>query len=334
MTTHLGLQRTMIPGSQVSALTTGNITLVGARGAFAYPAYSSYFLGGGSDKIEQLLYSTEVITTLAAVLTVQSTFAGAHSNNNVKGYVAGGNGAVTTVRTFTYASQTSSTTTALPVALDRTCYNFANSGVAGYVFGAGQTGIFKQSYSTETHSTLSSTFPRASNERMGAGSNNGVAGYAYGGTDGANSPTFGSKAIQKIPFSTDTLATLSATMTQFARTGGAAANSGTATFYFGGYDNVSGGFLTTDKITFSTDTKSIVGGNMASTLLSTSPGCSSNNGVAAYIAAGEDIGGSGAKNQVGKFLYSSDTHSVLSAVTWSSSTAKEGKSSVADCAAN
>ena len=31
---HLGLQRIMIPGSQVSALTTGNIALAGAKGAF------------------------------------------------------------------------------------------------------------------------------------------------------------------------------------------------------------------------------------------------------------------------------------------------------------
>lgn len=38
MTPHLGLQRIMIPGSQVSALTTGNITLAGARGvALEYP---------------------------------------------------------------------------------------------------------------------------------------------------------------------------------------------------------------------------------------------------------------------------------------------------------
>lgn len=34
MTTHLGLQRIMIPGAQASALTTGSISLAGARGQF------------------------------------------------------------------------------------------------------------------------------------------------------------------------------------------------------------------------------------------------------------------------------------------------------------
>lgn len=34
MTTHLGLQRTMIPGAQASALTTGSISLAGARGQY------------------------------------------------------------------------------------------------------------------------------------------------------------------------------------------------------------------------------------------------------------------------------------------------------------
>lgn len=37
MTTHLGLQRTMIPGAQASALTTGSISLAGAKRAFVPP---------------------------------------------------------------------------------------------------------------------------------------------------------------------------------------------------------------------------------------------------------------------------------------------------------
>lgn len=294
---------------------------------------STYFLGGDSNKIEQLQYSNETITTLAAVLNANTTFAGGHSNNGVKGYTSGGNNS-TTVRTFTYKTQTASTTTGMPVALDRSCYNFANTGVAGYVFSGNQTGIFKQAYSNDSVSTLASTFPRSSNERMGAGSNNGVAGYMYGGSNSANSPSFGSNSIQKIPFSNDTLSTLGAVISAPKRTGGAAADSGTATYYFGGYDNAVGAYLNTDKITFSTDTASTVGNNLSSTLLALSTGCSSNNGVAAYIAAGEDLGGTGAKNQVGKFAYSTATHTVISATTWDSANARAGKTSVADCAAN
>jgi hypothetical protein len=294
---------------------------------------SSYFLGGGSDKIEQLQYSNETITTLAAVLNANTTFAGGHSNNGVKGYTAGGDGS-TTVRTFTYQTQTASTTTGMPVTLDRSCYNFANTGVAGYVFGGDQTAIFKQAYSNDSVSTLAATFPRASNQRMGAGSNNGVAGYLYGGSNGANPPSYGDTSIHKILFSNDTFSTLGAVLSNPVRTAGAAADSGTATYNFGGYVQGVGGILTTDKITFSTEATSIVGGNMASTLLAVSPGCSSNNGVAAYIAAGEDLGGTGAKNQVGKFAYSTATHTVIAATTWDSVTAQQGKTSVADCAAN
>ena len=47
MTTHLGLQRIMIPGSQVSALTTGNITLTGARGQTIIPVDYLVVAGGG-----------------------------------------------------------------------------------------------------------------------------------------------------------------------------------------------------------------------------------------------------------------------------------------------
>ncbi len=49
MTTHLGLQRIMIPGSQASALTTGNITLTGARrsGASIPVSVSCLVVAGG-----------------------------------------------------------------------------------------------------------------------------------------------------------------------------------------------------------------------------------------------------------------------------------------------
>jgi hypothetical protein len=42
MTTHLGLQRILLPSAQVSQLTTGSITLPSARGAFTIPAIPGY----------------------------------------------------------------------------------------------------------------------------------------------------------------------------------------------------------------------------------------------------------------------------------------------------
>lgn len=46
MTTHLGLQRILLPSAQVSQLTTGSITLPSARGAFAFPIYATTAFGG------------------------------------------------------------------------------------------------------------------------------------------------------------------------------------------------------------------------------------------------------------------------------------------------
>ena len=47
MTTHLGLQRIMIPGSQVSTLTTGNIALTGARESASFSVDYLVVAGGG-----------------------------------------------------------------------------------------------------------------------------------------------------------------------------------------------------------------------------------------------------------------------------------------------
>lgn len=63
--THLGLQRIMIPGSQVSALTTGNISLAGAKGAYAPWAGPE----GGFDAL-----ASHTITSSGSVGTV--SFAG------------------------------------------------------------------------------------------------------------------------------------------------------------------------------------------------------------------------------------------------------------------
>lgn len=56
MTTHLGLQRILLPSAQVSSLTTGSITLPSARGAFVegdFESIATITVGsGGSSSIE------------------------------------------------------------------------------------------------------------------------------------------------------------------------------------------------------------------------------------------------------------------------------------------
>jgi hypothetical protein len=59
MTTHLGLQRILLPSAQVSSLTTGSITLPSARGAFAPPAdFESIATGIGTGSNNSITFSS------------------------------------------------------------------------------------------------------------------------------------------------------------------------------------------------------------------------------------------------------------------------------------
>ena len=82
MAPHLGLQRIMIPGSQVSALTTGTVTLPGARGAFV-ETRRALFAGGNTSHTTQNVIDYIDINTLGnAVDFGDTTEADNYSSNN------------------------------------------------------------------------------------------------------------------------------------------------------------------------------------------------------------------------------------------------------------
>ncbi len=74
MTTHLGLQRIMIPGAQASALTTGSISLAGARGSFD---------NGGWEAIASVTATTG--DTYMEFTNIPSGYAGLHLRCTLKG---------------------------------------------------------------------------------------------------------------------------------------------------------------------------------------------------------------------------------------------------------
>jgi hypothetical protein len=82
VTTHLGLQRIMIPGAQASALTTGSISLAGARQPFIppgdYESISSYVVP--NDNVFELSFNGIPSTYKHLQLRMTST------NNNTGGW--------------------------------------------------------------------------------------------------------------------------------------------------------------------------------------------------------------------------------------------------------
>lgn len=117
--THLGLQRIMIPGSQVSALTTGNISLAGAKGAFeqwggpegAYDALatttlssttSSITFNGIPDGYKHLQIRARYRATSGAgdgttVLRFNDDSSASYSSHRIYGYGSGNGGSDNTV---------------------------------------------------------------------------------------------------------------------------------------------------------------------------------------------------------------------------------------------
>jgi hypothetical protein len=211
------------------------------------------------------------------------------------GFIGGSNnntGYATTDK-LTFNSDTIATSS---VALFQDMYNgVANSGVTGYVYGSSAT-ISKTPFTTESTGYLYSGISHAYAAPF---ANSGTAGYAAGGN--------GESRISKMPFSTETAANISATLSTNNTLAAGFANSGTAGYVAGG--NNGGSYLNTiAKVTFSNDTRS----NIAATL-STSGNQSagaSNNGTAGYV--GSRWNGT-AQNLISKVTYSNDTQSTIGA---------------------
>jgi hypothetical protein len=151
--------------------------------------------------------------------------------------------------------------------------------VAGY---SQDTSSFKKfPFATDT---MSSAFAYAAVTVNGgaAMANSGTAYYFGGGYSGVWPGNL--KTIYKILFSDDSISTLSATLSAERENMGAAANSGTAGYWYGGNNTGYTRQTAVDKITFATDAASTLGTGLSVAVNYTSSMATS--GVAGYNGGG------------------------------------------------
>lgn len=317
MTTHLGLQRILLPSAQVSSLTTGSITLPSARGSFSTAGNGGYFAGGrdGSStllsSIAKVSFINDSTSTLSATIVTAKHDVIGYANSGTAGYVAGGrNSAGTDQSSIDKLSFSNETISNLGATLGTAVSDgagHANSGTAGYACGgysspasAFQNKYQKLLFSNDTASTIGATMSKTANAFTGF-ANSGTAGYV--GT--RNNNTF-----DKLTYSSETNSTISSGYSWINEAG--AANSGTAGYALGGDADGSAPFsegTTIHKVTFSSDTTSTLGATLS--VPRYDGGAFAKSGTAAYIGGGNST--SGVVASVNKLAFSNETITTLSA---------------------
>lgn len=193
----------------------------------------------------------------------------------------------------------------------------SNAYSAGYIMG-GYTVNFdvlslieKLRYYVDTKSSLAATMSAPGRSGTFSGSNNGVAGYVFGGYSNGSSLS----DSEKLQFPTETKGSSGATLSNVRRLGGSMSNSGSALYIAGGVDAAyANSFSTVDKISYSTDSRGTLGTG-TSLALGESTGFS-NSGTAGYTGSGfvYSSGNGYGYRTIDKFAYSTDSRSTLSAL--------------------
>lgn len=302
-------------GSSTASSASNSIT------PFVVPKFA-YAAGGGSPRgssIEKLSMPGEAVSTLGATLTGNMDLLSGHANSGTAGYAVAGRGTdgniVSRVDKITFSNDAKSTLASSLA--DNSWYtaSCANSGTAGYT-GSGFTDtkppgdpqysmlkrIYKITYSNDSTSVNSNDLPDY-RFLMGSHANSGTAGYWAGGYNYTLSPSQRAD-MSKMPFSTETPATLSATLTVTNHALAGFANSGTAGYTYGGEG--SGSPTRIEKLAYSNDTNSTVSATLATGV--NYPIGASNNGTAAYV-----LGTSSANTTIQKLTFSGDTVSAVTA---------------------
>ena len=191
---------------------------------------------------------------------------------------------------------------------------FANSGTAGYQAGGvvapgnHTRRVDKLNFAADT---VSNTVTNMSSGATAATSpaamaNSGTAGYIAGGDKTEGGVSYRT-SIDKLTFSNDTISVLGATLSQMQMQWSGSANSGTAGYYAGGYNNGSPTGSTIVKLLFSNETRS----NLSTTLgvnNITLNASHANSGTASYWLGGFDSSITGA---IQKLPFSTETRSTL-----------------------
>lgn len=271
-------------------------------------SYGAYFLGGSTapaakTTIDKLTFSNLTGSTLSAVLSTQNYSGASVANNNQAGYHLGGaNNAGTRTAaidklSFPYETLTTLSATLATASMYRTG-GASNHGTAGYIFGGNDatsdlSSIQKLLYSTEARSTLSATLSRETRRGCSIG-DSGNAGYKMGGY--ANAIPGGSSRIEKLPFSTESISTLGATLSSAVFDISAVSNTGSSIYIFSWLSVI-------EKLSVSTDTRSTLG---TSRFFSNNnyTGAVSDGGVAGYVGKGYGVIYA---NTVERFPFSTET---------------------------
>jgi hypothetical protein len=269
--------KTDMSAETTAAVTTANLTVIRMQHASVSNPGSAGYVSGGqgassfrstSDKVT---YSNDTTTAVGTATISQNRNAlSGLSERSTKGYVGGGTtGAFNQLKTadiLTYSSETDAAATTANLSQARYLPCGMTEGTSKGYWGGGDTGggatnqntIDKITFSSDTTAVLTSAALATKRGEMCAGSDGSTKGYFAGGcSSGQNNPATG--ATDKLTFSTDTSAALTAALFQ---KGGpcAAGSNGNKLIGLGGID--SSGFIVSSglKITFATDAFATTGG--------------------------------------------------------------------------
>lgn len=296
----------------------GSVSGLGAFTAVAPPpADAGYFAGGlnpsFTSSTEKISFYNEVTSNLASSLSTSYFDTSGMANSGVAGYIAG-NTTTTAINKLSFSSEEISVIVATLSKLENQLSAFANSGTAGY-FSGGTVGsgdserkTDKITFSNDSRTVLAALLGVG---RKGAAgfANSGTAGYIAGGRDSGNN---WHTTIDKITFSNDSRSSLGAVRLSTTRIqSGSFANSGTAGYVAGGYNQSFSDLSSIDKITFSNDSSSTLGIGLSSGR--TRLAGASKSGTAGYFAGGEFGTGPTRVSVVQKLAFSNDSMSTVSA---------------------
>ena len=178
---------------------------------------AGYVMGGvttvGTNIIQKLTYSGETTSTISATLTSAKQGQCGWNDGSTAGYTAGGyiSAQTTQIDKLTFSTEVKSADNALSQAVNGEG-GYSNAGSAGYAAGgytgsAFYSGIQKHTFSGNVSSVLSTTLAEGWSSGASA-SNATTAGYTFAGD------TFNEiykSYITKLPYSTETRSTISAT---------------------------------------------------------------------------------------------------------------------------
>ena len=249
--------------------TTSGLSLAVGRGAgptgFSNAGVAGYVAGGGNadaSNFERFSFPTDVRTVSATgIFTSTRNYSSSFSNYEVAGYVSGGGSGVDKIF---FPSETRANIL-IPFSFSSRAAEASDSGTAGYL-SSGQSDsatVNKVSFSTDTVSNLAVGLSRSINSGAGF-ANIGVAAYFGSGAGSGGTAT----AIDKFSFPSDTRTVLASgisTVNGYVYYRMVASSvSGSAGYFTGGlsqWDNRRMG--TSDKISFPTDTKTVISAGYA-----------------------------------------------------------------------